>query len=239
MLLRRPKAQSKLGKDLLNARFDAFARGKWADLLLSDYTPTLQATQPEHPPSLERRALQAQASIQLGEVSRARHKLVGAPLAPRTDVTFDALQSKRPKVAQSPIPDDIRNYHPPKPVSLDRQTVITCLTTAPRGASPGPGGLTYEHLKLVLDEGDLLELMIAALEDLARARLPEPISIFDRRRREFDSSGYRRGLRLRYLFPKVDRINGMCSAECVGSLLARRIGHVNGPDVHVADLGRH
>ena len=46
----------------------------------------------------------------------------------------------------------------------------------PRGASPGPGGWTYEHLKLLLEDNDTVELLLEAVTSLARASVPVEVT---------------------------------------------------------------
>ena len=44
------------------------------------------------------------------------------------------------------------------------------LKTAPKGSSPGPGGCTYEHLRVLLDEVGTLVLLLEAASSLPRPR---------------------------------------------------------------------
>ena len=48
--------------------------------------------------------------------------------------------------------------------------------SAPRGASPGPGGCAYEHLKLLLEDIDTVELLLEAVTSLARASFPVDVT---------------------------------------------------------------
>ena len=48
-------------------------------------------------------------------------------------------------------------------------------TGAPRGSSPGPGGHTYEHLKILLDDTETTELLMSACERLAQGKIPMDI----------------------------------------------------------------
>ena len=82
------------------------------------------------------------------------------------------MQNRRPQVVTRPISQEAREFHPEAPVSIDRKVFLQCLKSAPRGASPGPGGCTYEHLKMLLDEMDTVELLLEALTSLARANVP-------------------------------------------------------------------
>ena len=48
--------------------------------------------------------------------------------------------------------------------------------TAPKGVSPGPGGCTYEHLRVLLDEVATFDLLLEAASNLAQAKLPVGIA---------------------------------------------------------------
>ena len=56
------------------------------------------------------------------------------------------------------------------------KSTLKCLKSAPRRASPGPGGCTYEHLKTLLDDTDTMELLFEATTSLARANVPIEIA---------------------------------------------------------------
>ena len=114
--------------------------------------------------------------VQLGEVSRARQCLTGAALAPGNADTLRELQSKRPREVLRPLPQRVREFHPESPLELDRDKFLQSLKTAPRGSSPGPGGFSYEHLKIMMDEEDTLELLYEAATSLAQAKVPSSIA---------------------------------------------------------------
>ena len=61
-------------------------------------------------------------------------------------------------------------------MNLDVATFTKCLASAPSGSAPGPGGCTYEMLKLCLDDAETSHLLYRAAEDLARAQAPESIT---------------------------------------------------------------
>ena len=60
---------------------------------------------------------------------------------------------------------------------LDRDAFLRSLKTAPRGSSPGPGGCTYEHLKVLMDDQDTLELLFEAATSLAQAKVPASVAV--------------------------------------------------------------
>ena len=117
-----------------------------------------------------RRGAAAQSRVERGQVSRARHELIGAPLAPQTTATLDELRARRPQESSSPISREVMDFAPESPLSLDGKIFAKCLRTAPSGCSPGPGGCTNEILRVCLDE--LLGLLSSAAEDFARAAVP-------------------------------------------------------------------
>ena len=59
---------------------------------------------------------------------------------------------------------------------MDREAFLKCLKSAPKGSSPGPGGCTYEHLRILVDDVDTMELLFEAVTSLAQARVPQTIS---------------------------------------------------------------
>ena len=81
-----------------------------------------------------------------------------------------------PKEAQRLIPREMIEFEPAKPLVLDRKMFLKSLLSAPRGASPGPGGCTYEPLRMLLDDFDTFELLFEAATSLAQASVPPDIS---------------------------------------------------------------
>ena len=127
-------------------------------------------------PTDKQKAEVACRKVRLGEVSRARHCLTGSPLAPGTDDTYRELQSKRPQHISRELPQSVREFSPDTPLALDRDAFLKSLKTAPRGSSPGPGGCTYEHLRVLVDDQDTMDLLFEAATGLAQANLPSSVS---------------------------------------------------------------
>ena len=123
-----------------------------------------------------RRAKAAMKRVQRGQVSRARHELTGAPLAPKSLETPAELRRQRPQVRQSHIPQAVLDYEPEVPLKLDAHLFENCLRSAPSGSAPGPGGCTYEMLTVCLEDVHTLELLTLAAEDFARGRVPGSVS---------------------------------------------------------------
>ena len=69
----------------------------------------------------------------------------------------------------------MREFQPEVPVSLDKQIFLKSLQSARRGSSPGPGGWTYEHLKILMDEMDVFDLVFEAASSVAQGRVPADI----------------------------------------------------------------
>ena len=102
--------------------------------------------------------------------------LTGASLAPGTDETFDAMQNRRPQEVVRNILQNILKFEPDVPVQVDRKAFLKCLKSAPKGSSHGPGQCTYEHLRILVDDVDTMEILIEAVTSLAQARVPQTIS---------------------------------------------------------------
>ena len=179
MLLRKPRGQGKVGRDELSHRFDKFARGQWATMLQEAQVASRQEGQAQRLRTEDtpgRRAEAACQKVKLGEVSRARMCLTGASLAPGTEETYDAMQNRRPQEVVRNIPQNILEFELDTPVQVDQKVFLKCLKNAPRGSSPGPGGCTHEHLRILVDDVDTMELLFEAVTSLAQARVPVTIS---------------------------------------------------------------
>ena len=180
MLLARPEHQGAQGRALLLARAQAFQRGEWSQLLAA----ARPSTRPETPPQLDAEALaerkceQACAKVRQGELSRARHVLTAAELAPGTEATWDALTdpAKRPPEARAALPQHLLQCQPELPVRLSSRAVATALREARRGGAAGLSGMRAEHLKLLLQDLEALELLTEAATCLAQANVPSDIA---------------------------------------------------------------
>ena len=152
MLLRRPAGEGRVGKAELCRRFDQFSEGQWKRLYEEGFRD-IRSENTRRPVSTlqsnEQRGQAALQKVRLGEVSRARQCLVGAALAPGTEETLAEMQNKRPQVVFRELTEEVLNYEPDVRVTLDRKLLLQSLRTAPRGSSPGPGGFTYEHARVL------------------------------------------------------------------------------------------
>ena len=178
MLLRRTENRGNAGRRELEERFLQFQRGSWQELLspIEKVSKVPRASPPEHD-SVSARANAAQTAVSLGEVSRARQRLVGASLAPCDENTREKLQERRAVDVQSPLSPEVLNFQPSERLSLDRKTFFSCLKSAPRGSAAGPGGMTYEQLRVLLDDPAGAKDLASAADMFTRGHLPEEIWI--------------------------------------------------------------
>ena len=119
-------------------------RFRWTKLWL----PVPVKPRSEAPLSSEHRGEKAAQKVWLGEITCARQCLTGAPLAPGNDNTFNELQRKRPQEVVRELPEHVRAFTPETPLVVNKEILLKSLKSSPRGSSPGPGGCTYEHLKV-------------------------------------------------------------------------------------------
>ena len=100
----------------------------------------------------------AAQKVLLGEITRARQCLT-APLAPGNDNTLKELQRKRPQQVVRELPEHVRAFVPETSLVVNKEILLKSLMSSPRGSSPGSGGCTYEHLKMLMDDVDTFELL--------------------------------------------------------------------------------
>ena len=211
LLLHRPRGCGSLGRDELALRADRFVRGQWFELLedAQSQVPVRPGRNPQDQTQENaRRGRAAQSRLERGQVSRARQELTGAALAPKTADTLRELQEKRPIAQVREIPPVVLDYTPERPLDLDADLFGQCLSSAPSGTAPGPGGCTNEMLRVCLDDREVLQLLFRAAEDAARGEMPQSVC------RAFMSAtmtalqkkdGGARGNCNRNQFPKIDR----------------------------------
>ena len=176
MLLHRPRGTGSLGRDELARRAELFAEGRWVELIerARQCATPIFGTKPELDEGQEqqRRGNAAQRRIQQGQVSRARHELTGATLAPRTRATLDKLKQRRPQEQRREIPQPVLDFNPDVPLSLNKELFVSALRSSLSGSAAGPGGCTNEMLRVCLDDAHVLQLLHSAAEDFARGETP-------------------------------------------------------------------
>ena len=125
---------------------------------------------------IQRRADRAEALVQLGELSAARHALEGASLAPGNEATHSALtdERKRPSQPREPLPDDLFERRGAMFV-LDHEIFAKNLRVARRGAAGGPSGMTSDHLRPLLESEEETMRFWRFAQDLARAIVSDDV----------------------------------------------------------------
>ena len=127
----------------LIARFEAFARGDWIQLVAAsevcdDSVASARRRSGRRQPR-DDIALRARAEllVQLGELSSVRQALEGAALAPGTNATLSMLtdESKRPARPREPLPREVLEHVPLLPFDLDEKLFLRCLRSSRRGAA--------------------------------------------------------------------------------------------------------
>ena len=122
-----------------------------------------------------RRGVVAQSRIEQSQVLRAQQALTGAALAPRNEHTREQLQNWLPQNHRQEIPQEVMQFSPDSPLTLDPHTFAKCLRNAPSGSAPGPGGCSNQMLKTCQEDAELLQLRTETAEDLATAAIPQCI----------------------------------------------------------------
>ena len=152
-LLRRPRSKGHVGEAELTKRFDLFGEASRRNSTEAIEDVLIQRQQ-HVPMSDEQKARVAERRVRCGEVSRALQCLSGAALAPGNEATFQEMQRRRPQAPVQPFPQEVLDFGPEVPIQLDQHIFLESLKSARRGTSAGPGGWTYEHLKVLLDNTD-------------------------------------------------------------------------------------
>ena len=147
LLLRRPPSAGHVSREELCDRFDEFSRGEWLGLYEDAVRSDQRSRGKPIVATLEAKARAVCAKVRMGEVSR---------VAPGTHATLRAMQGRRPQETLRAIPAEVLNFEPQTPVVLDRSLFLK--SSARRGSSPGPGGYTYEHFKVLINDTATFEL---------------------------------------------------------------------------------
>ena len=155
MLLARTHLHGARGRDELLARAAAFRRGEWAQLLVAARRSApvrKQRADVAAEDVAERKREQACAKVRRGELSRARHILTAAELAPGNEATWRLLAdlARRPPQPRTPVPSEVADYQPSSPLQLGPTAIAAALRDAKRGGAAGLTGMRAEHLKVRL-----------------------------------------------------------------------------------------
>ena len=208
-----------MSRERLIARFDRFCVGDWQDLIRQSSEWAEEASQATrrrrrrsiHSDQAAQRAMRAQNLVLLGEMSAGRQALEGAELAPGTQATLDALcdRERRPPVPREPLPYDL--WTRGGEVDLDEAIFTKNVRSARRGAASGPSGMTFDHLRPLLDSTRDTHLLFLVAEILATAQVP-PVIV----------SAIRQG-RMTALQKRDGGVCGIVTGDALRRLVARTI----------------
>ena len=100
-------------------------------------------------------------------------------MAPADDATLAELTrpEKRPPELHEPIPPEVLDSECDEEVDFSLDSFVNVLRKLPRGSSSGPGGMTYEHLKLCLEDEETTALMYLATLRMARGQAPRNVNL--------------------------------------------------------------
>ena len=159
-------------------RFSRFSQGEWLGLIeegrvLSEQSVSASRRQRRRQQlnDVERRATRAQHLVLLGEFSSARQALEGADLAPPTDQTLSSLRTRQTQgtiAFGNPLPTCVSSQ-------LDEDVLAKNIRSSKRGVAGGPSGMTFDHLRPMLDSPRDTHVLFLVAEILARAEVPDEI----------------------------------------------------------------
>ena len=103
--------------------------------------------------------------------------LTASELAPGNEATWAALTDpvRRPAEPRVAVAPEALRHQPAQPVQLSVRAIASALRSARRGGAPGLSGMRAEHLKLLLQDGEAIELLAEAATHLAQAGVPEEV----------------------------------------------------------------
>lgn len=225
MILHRSYSKGSVGRRELEERCNAFARGEWT-ILLDNARRCAESSQSHRRPrdpdvTIKQRREQAQSKIRLEECRKARQILTSAALAPGNQSTLDQLR-QRPVDPTGELPNDVLSYEPDTPLEIDFSLFISVLKASSRGSSAGPGGMTNEHMKIVLDDEDTSALMHQAVLYLARAQVPATIA------------AALMSARMTALVKPNGKVRGIATGTAFRRLVASCLARIVGEDVETA-----
>ena len=181
MLLARPAHQGADGRAELLERAAAFDRGDWLQLLAAaraSHRRDLGGAAVDAEALEESKRNRACAKVRMGELTRARQVLTEAELAPGDETTYRALTDprRRPPEPRTAVPVATLQHTPAQPVRLTAKAVASALRDTRRGGAAGLSGMRAEHLKVLLQDLDAVDLLTEAATRLARAQIPTEVA---------------------------------------------------------------
>ena len=226
MLLHRDPGGGLISKTKLRARFEAFSRGEWSQLLRASAQCDEKAAvgrrrrrRRTSGDDVEQRAMRAEMLIQLGELSSARQALEGCEIALGTKQTLNALKDerRRPALPRAPLPNDVLEFEPDVLFQLDEKLFGKNLRSSKRGVAGGPSGMTSDHLRPLLNDFQSMKLFFQLGENLSRGHVPR-VAV------EMVRAGRMTALR------KPDGgVRGIVTGDVVRRLVARTMSQQLGP----------
>ena len=181
MLLARPAHQGADGRAELLERAAAFDRGDWLQLLAAaraSHRRDLGGAAVDAEALEESKRNRACAKVRMGELTRACQVLTAAELAPGNETTYRALTDprRRPPEPRTAVPVATLQHTPAQPVRLTAKAVASALRDTRRGGAAGLSGMRAEHLKVLLQDLDAVDLLTEAATRLARAQIPTEVA---------------------------------------------------------------
>ena len=165
MLLHRNPGGGSISRAKLLARFEAFSRGEWIQLVAASEMCDEKAARARRrgarrfQDTIESRTMRAEMLVQFGEL---------AALAPGDNATLTALtnDAKRPSRPREPLPREVVEHVARTPFNLDENSFLRCLRSCRRGAAAGPSRMTSEHLRPLLDDWSSMQVLVKAARRL-------------------------------------------------------------------------
>ena len=120
------------------------------------------------------------------------------------------------------LPDHIRSFVPSELFPLDLERFAKKLRGARKGAAPGPSGMTANHLRILLDDDNMLRLLFKAALQISHGNIPNGTR-----------SGIRTG-RLTALQKDDGGVRGIVAGDILRRIVARTIAQQIGKEVEEA-----
>ena len=137
--------------------------------------PSARPKRREAGSDLERQAARAEQLAALGELSAGRQALEGAAIAPGNMRTLAAFTdpNKRPREPRGPLDEDLLTHQAAVPYTMDMKTFLQNFRSSRRGATPGPPGMTMEHLRPLLRSDRDSQLFYEVAVEVSRGSAPD------------------------------------------------------------------
>ena len=180
MLLAPTQERGDAGKATFFERLRKFNQGEWLTLLQeaaeNNAAPVQRDLDAEA--AAEKRRDLAEAKVRLREVRRARVLLTSPGLAPGSEETLAELTDPnlRPTQLSEALPADLLSFVPDVKLKLNKSFLLEALRSAGKGSAQDLAGTRYEHLRVLLDDDELWEVLVQLLQAFARAEVPPEVA---------------------------------------------------------------